>query len=123
MWTWWTIADRGGPKTADDFRTELARVFDAAADVGRGTVVVRSGDLHRLVGGYPGTRHRMPVCCNVMYADMVDGVDEVLAAPPKARERRWRSNTCCRAPVAVRGQGCRGRVSGARGHGGGVGRG
>ena len=71
--------------TADDFRTELARVFEGAAGAGRGTVVVNSGDLHRMVGGYPGPQHRMPVCCNVMYAEMVDGVDEVLAAPPKGR--------------------------------------
>ena len=64
--------------TADDFRAELASLFKAAANVGRGTIVVRSGDLHRAVGGYPGTNHRMPMCCGVMYAEMVEGVDELL---------------------------------------------
>ena len=68
--------------TADDFRNELAGLFEAAARAGRGTIVVRSGDLHRAMGGYPGPDHRMPVCCNVMYAELVEGVDEVLSAPP-----------------------------------------
>ena len=71
--------------TADDFRESLAKLFSDAAAVGRGMVVVRSGDLHRIVGGYPGTDHRMPVCCNVMYAEMVGGVDEILDAPPNGQ--------------------------------------
>ncbi len=71
--------------TADDFRAELASLFKAAANVGCGTIVVRSGDLHRAVGSYPGTNHRMPMCCDVMYAEMVEGVDEVLSAPPSGQ--------------------------------------
>ena len=71
--------------TADDFRSELADLFEVASKAGRGTIVVRSGDLHRAVGGYPGTNHRMPICCNVMYAEMVEGVDEVLSAPPSGQ--------------------------------------
>ena len=69
----------------DDFRRELASLFEAAANVGRGTIVVRSGDLHRAVGGYRGTNHRMPMCCGVMYAEMVEGVDELLSAPPSGQ--------------------------------------
>ena len=64
--------------TADDFRNELAGLFEGVAKAGRGAMVVRSGDLHRAVGGYPGNSHRMPICCNVMFAEMVD---EVLSAP------------------------------------------
>lgn len=48
--------------TADDFRGELAALFEAASKAGCGTIVVRSGDLHRAVGGYPGTNHRMSMC-------------------------------------------------------------
>ena len=70
--------------TADDFRKELAALFEAAANAGRARMVVRAGDLHRGVGGYPGTNHRMPMCCDVMYAEMVDG-DEVLSAPPSGQ--------------------------------------
>ena len=41
--------------------------------------------MHRFVGGYPGTGHRMPAFCEVMYAEMVEGVDDVLAAPPMGK--------------------------------------
>lgn len=72
--------------TADDFRNELAALFEAASKAGRGTIVVRSGDLHRAVGGYyPDNNHRMPMCCGVMYAEMAEGVDEVLSAPPSGQ--------------------------------------
>ena len=43
-------------------------------------MVVRVGDRHRAVDGYPATNHRMPMCCNVMYAEMAEG-DDVLSAP------------------------------------------
>ncbi|MYD94477.1 MAG: HNH endonuclease [Chloroflexi bacterium] len=71
--------------TADDFRAALRQLFRAAEKAGRDTVVVRSGDLHRGVGGYPGSNHRMPVCCEVMYGEMIDGVDEILRAPPRGK--------------------------------------
>ena len=71
--------------TSDHFRAALARLFGDGAKAGRDTVVVRAGDLHGIVGGYPGPDHRMPVCCDVMYAEMLDGVDEFLAAPPKGK--------------------------------------
>lgn len=71
--------------TADEFRNELAALFEAASKAGRGTIVVRSGDLDRAIGGYPATNHRMPMCCKVMYAELVEGVDEVLSAPPSGQ--------------------------------------
>lgn len=47
-------------------------------------VEVRSGDLHRAVGGYPGPNHRMPICCSVMYAMMQEG-DQIIKTPPKGK--------------------------------------
>ena len=43
-----------------------------------------SGDIHRAVGGYPSSNHRMPVCCDVMYSRMRKN-DVVLSAPPKGK--------------------------------------
>ena len=71
--------------TSDDFRVALARLFGDGAKAGRDTIVVRAGDLHRIVGGYPGPDHRMPVCCDVMYAEMLDEADAILAAPTKGK--------------------------------------
>ena len=66
---------------AETFRKALQRVFAEA----KGSFVdVTSGDLHRLVGGYPGRSHKMPVCCDVMRMAMQSG-DTILASPPKGR--------------------------------------
>lgn len=54
-------------KSAQDFETELDKIFKLAAQVpGICGVAIKSGDLHRVVGDYPGPDHRMPVCCSVM---------------------------------------------------------
>ena len=47
-------------------------------------IELTSGDIHREVGDYPGTNHRMPVCCDVMYSRM-NGDDKILYAPPKGK--------------------------------------
>lgn len=45
-------------------------------------LVITSKDVHKLVGGYPGVSHRMPMCCDAMYNAMNDA-DEILEKPPK----------------------------------------
>jgi pimeloyl-ACP methyl ester carboxylesterase len=78
----------GGRATArpntETFRRVLAERFAAAERARRSEIEVTSGDLHREVGGYPGTNHTMPTCCNVMRAAMQAGDAEV-AAPPKGK--------------------------------------
>lgn len=70
--------------TAVDFRDQLAKEIESAEAAGKGYVDIRSGDLHTKLGGYPGPSHRMPVCCNVMRAEMHNG-DEELESPPRGR--------------------------------------
>jgi 5-methylcytosine-specific restriction protein A len=36
------------------------------------------------MGGYPGPKHRMPVCCEAMYGEKRDG-DEIISAPAKGK--------------------------------------
>jgi len=72
------------PLTANSFRQELADLFSRAQDAGRTSIDVNSGELHRSLGGYPGPRHRMPVCCDVMYQEMQDK-DRILNAPAKGK--------------------------------------
>jgi hypothetical protein len=67
---------------AADFARELEEWLSSASRSGHQYLDVRSGDLHRKVGGYPGTNHAMPVCCNVMRRVMRAG-DEELQAPPQ----------------------------------------
>jgi len=68
----------------DRFQAILDRVFEVVQDLDLSFVDVKSGDLHRILGGYPGPDHRMPICCDVMYHNM-RGEDKVLEKPPKGR--------------------------------------
>lgn len=71
------------PRTAD-FKRALEALFVKETERGVDHVIVRSGDLHRRLGGYPGQDHAMPTCCNVLYAAMGQG-DKVLRSPPKGQ--------------------------------------
>jgi len=44
-------------------------------------VGITAGALHRRVGGYPGTDHRMPVCCAAMRGVMGPS-DRIVEQPP-----------------------------------------
>jgi hypothetical protein len=68
--------------TMDDFRVTIEKIFEIAKQVKLSAVVIQSGNLHRLVGGYPGSNHRMPMCCNAMRQMMKEN-DEILKEPPK----------------------------------------
>ena len=70
--------------TVADFDTALSRRFAEAIAVGATHLDVKSGPLHREVGGYPEKGHSMPVCCSVMRKMMGDN-DVVLAEPPKGK--------------------------------------
>lgn len=63
------------------FQEALNEEFRVAERKGMKYLIVKAGDLHRKVGGYPGPNHRMPICCHVMRKNMqLD--DEVLSEPP-----------------------------------------
>lgn len=72
------------PPTAQDFQNKLKNIFTSAQSQGKPFVDVKSGDLHRRVGGYPGHNHRMPVCCDVMRRNMKPR-DQILQEPPSGQ--------------------------------------
>ena len=61
----------------DDFQKGLDQMLETARNRGATSTVVKAGDLHRLVGGYPGPDNRIPVCCGVMRKNMKES-DKVL---------------------------------------------
>ena len=67
-----------------EFRAELLAQFSHAQNRAAPYVDINSGELHRRVGGYPGRDHRMPVCCDVMYAER-RAADEIISMPPKGK--------------------------------------
>ncbi|MHB0966133.1 MAG: HNH endonuclease [Bellilinea sp.] len=65
-----------------DFQKALDDLFQQAQMNNMMDVTIKSGELHRLVGGYPTRNHRMPICCLVMRKNMHSG-DNILSSPPK----------------------------------------
>lgn len=70
--------------TRNDFQLELDSIFDFAERKRLSAIVLKSGDLHRILGDYPRKDHRMPICCSVMREKMIEG-DEILSEPPSGK--------------------------------------
>ena len=68
--------------STNEFSKALDRILSGASEMGLVAVEVRSGNLHRVVGGYPGNDHRMPACCNAMRKGM-NASDSIVEKPPK----------------------------------------
>jgi hypothetical protein len=68
----------------DDFQKELDVIFSFAEEKSLSAVVIKAGDLQKLVRGMSGSDHRIPNCCRVMRKNMKD-YDEVLSQPPSVR--------------------------------------
>ena len=70
------------PPTAEQFREELYAMMRDGLRNNTGYVDINAGELHRIVGDYPGPNHRMPNCCQVMRAAMApDAGDRILQQP------------------------------------------
>jgi len=72
----------GSARGASRFDSALRSKFADATRSGEVSLRVRSGDLHRELGGYPGSSHQMPLCCRAMRAAMGPG-DRIIESPPK----------------------------------------
>jgi len=59
--------------SVDHFRQELLAQMGRAAEGGLIDVLINSGELHRSLGGYPGSKHGMPFCCDAMQDEMKPG--------------------------------------------------
>ena len=64
----------------EEFRAYQNRLFEEAQKAGRQFLDLNAGELHRAVGVYPSSNHRMPACCSAMTSEMNDG-DTIIASP------------------------------------------
>ncbi|MGA2990466.1 MAG: hypothetical protein ABSD88_08315 [Candidatus Korobacteraceae bacterium] len=71
----------GREPLAEDFRQALLGFLFEAEKDGRSHVDVSAAQLHRALGGYPGEKHRIPICCSVMRTSMRQG-DSIVQSPP-----------------------------------------
>jgi hypothetical protein len=59
--------------SADHFAQGLRAQMRRAAKHGSIDIVINSRELYRSVGGYPGSLHGMPACCDAMRSEMKPG--------------------------------------------------
>jgi len=59
--------------SVDHFRRELLVKMSRAAKHGSIDMIIKSGELYRSLGGYPGSLHGMPACCDAMRSEMKPG--------------------------------------------------
>jgi hypothetical protein len=59
--------------STDYFRKGLLAQMGRAAYGGRIDVLINSGELYRSLGGYPGSKHGMPSCCDAMQEETKPG--------------------------------------------------
>ena len=59
--------------SSDHFRQELLAQLARGANRGAIDMLINSGELYRSLGGYPGSTHGMPSCCDAMQAEMKPG--------------------------------------------------
>lgn len=59
--------------STDHFRQGLLAQMGRAAKGGCIDVLINSGELYRSLGGYPGSEHGMPSCCDAMQTEMKSG--------------------------------------------------
>jgi hypothetical protein len=64
--------------TVDHFRQGLLAQMDRASHGGQIDVLINSAELYRSLGGYPGSTHGMPFCCDAMQAEMKLGDTMIL---------------------------------------------
>ena len=71
--------------TVQEFRDFILMAFGEANKNGQAEVILRAGDVHQQLGGYPAKgSHQMPSCCDAMTQMMRTG-DSVLQSPPKGK--------------------------------------
>jgi hypothetical protein len=59
--------------STDHFRQELLAQMNRAFKGGLVDVLINSRELYSSLGGYPGSMHGMPNCCDAMQAEIQPG--------------------------------------------------
>ena len=59
--------------SVDHFRQELLAQMNRAFKGGLVDVLINSRELYRSLGGYPGSMHGMPYCCDAMQDEIKPG--------------------------------------------------
>jgi hypothetical protein len=64
--------------STEHFRRGLLAQMSRASKSGQIEVLINCGQLYRSLGGYPGSTHGMPLCCEAMQAEIKPGDTVIL---------------------------------------------
>jgi hypothetical protein len=82
--------------TVEHFRQELLAQMSRASRRGLLDILINSGELHRSLGGNPGSKQEMPLCCDAMQAEITSGdvllIERINGAGMTVRYRLPRAN-------------------------------
>lgn len=67
-----------------DFEKKINELKKFSKENGESFLMITSGEIHKIIGGYPSKNHRIASCCEAMYDAMKTG-DEIVQAPPKGK--------------------------------------
>ena len=74
------------PPKKDAFKDALETLLEKARNEDKKSLIITAGELHRIVGGYPGSNHRMPTCVGVMHSFLEKGTGgKILCSPNKGK--------------------------------------
>ena len=74
------------PPKKDAFEAALNNLLTKARSEGKRSLIISAGELHRVVGGYPGANHRMPTCVGVMHSFLGKGAGgKIINSPLKGK--------------------------------------
>jgi hypothetical protein len=66
--------------STEDFKEIITIVLRTAQAYETDFKILSAKEIHSFIGGYPGTNHRIPNCCNAMRQIMIAG-DENIGSP------------------------------------------
>ncbi len=67
----------------ENFQDFIDFIFKQNIKLQNEWVDIKSGNIHQLLGSYPGRSNRMKSCCTVMYKLTEKMKHEIISAPPK----------------------------------------
>lgn len=69
--------------TIENFKEFIQLVIEYNERINNTEVIIKSGDIHRLLWEYPGNNHRMKSCCDAMYSIANQYNHEIMSSPIK----------------------------------------
>ena len=68
----------------ENFNKIIQVIFELNLELQNEWVDIKAGNIHQLLGSYPGSSHRIKTCCEVMYKIAKTRKHEIIYSPKKS---------------------------------------